>query len=177
MKHFYEKFYSVGSGKTIFVTIMANELDKIDLQILKILQENGRIANLQLSNEIGLSPAPTLERVRKLENAEYIKSYHALVDEEKLGLGIKTFIQVSLDFHKNNTIQVFLDEIKNIKEITECHHVTGQCDFVLKVYVSNIKAYEQLIMEKISRIPVVKTFQTMMIMSTSKKEPIVPLEY
>jgi DNA-binding Lrp family transcriptional regulator len=57
---------------------MAAELDKIDLQILKILQENGRITNLQLSNEIGLSPAPTLERVRKLENAEYIKSYHAL---------------------------------------------------------------------------------------------------
>ncbi len=176
-KYFYEKFYSVGSGKTIFVITMAAELDKIDLQILKILQENGRITNLQLSNEIGLSPAPTLERVRKLENAEYIKSYHALVDEEKLGLGIKTFIQVSLDFHKNNTIQVFLDEIKNIKEVTECHHVTGQCDFLLKVYVSNIKAYEQLIMEKISRIPVVKTFQTMMIMSTSKKEPIVPLEY
>ena len=73
---------------------MAAELDRIDLQILKILQENGRITNLQLSNEIGLSPAPTLERVRKLENAGYIKSYHALVDEEKLGLGIKTFIQI-----------------------------------------------------------------------------------
>ena len=114
---------------------MAAELDRIDLQILKILQENGRITNLQLSNEIGLSPAPTLERVRKLENAEYIKSYHALVDEEKLGLGIKTFIQISLDFHQKNTIQTFLDEIQNIKEVTECHHVTGQCDFLLKVYV------------------------------------------
>jgi Lrp/AsnC family leucine-responsive transcriptional regulator len=157
--------------------IMATELDKIDLQILKILQENGRITNLQLSNEIGLSPAPTLERVRKLENAEYIKSYHALVDEEKLGLGIKTFIQISLDFHQKNTIQTFIDEIQNIQEVTECHHVTGQCDFLLKVYVRDIKSYEQLIMEKISRITVVKTFQTMMIMSTSKKEPIVPLEY
>lgn len=156
---------------------MGAELDKIDLQILKILQENGRITNLQLSNEIGLSPAPTLERVRKLEHAEYIKSYHALVDEEKLGLGIKTFIQVSLDFHKSNTIDVFLQEIQKIKEITECHHVTGQCDFLLKVYVRDIKLYEQLIMDKISRIPVVKTFQTMMIMSTSKKEPTVPLEY
>ncbi|MFD1255303.1 Lrp/AsnC family transcriptional regulator [Mucilaginibacter terrae] len=156
---------------------MGAELDKIDLQILKILQENGRITNLQLSNEIGLSPAPTLERVRKLENAQYIKSYHALVDEEKLGLGIKTFIQVSLDFHKSNTIDIFLKEIQKIKEITECHHVTGQCDFLLKVYVRDIKLYEQLIMDKISRIPVVKTFQTMMIMSTSKKEPTVPLEY
>ncbi|RYE18725.1 MAG: Lrp/AsnC family transcriptional regulator, partial [Sphingobacteriaceae bacterium] len=131
---------------------MAIELDKIDLQILKILQQNGRITNLQLSNEIGLSPAPTLERVRKLENSGYILSYHALVDEEKLGLGIKTFIQVSLDFHKSNTIQNFLDEIQEIKEITECHHVTGQCDFLLKVYVKDIKSYEQLIMQKISRI-------------------------
>ncbi len=156
---------------------MAVELDKIDLQILKILQQNGRITNLQLSNEIGLSPAPTLERVRKLENSGYILSYHALVDEEKLGLGIKTFIQVSLDFHKNNTIQTFLEEVQEIKEITECHHVTGQCDFLLKVYVKDIKAYEQLIMQKISRITVVKTFQTMIIMSTNKKEPTVPLEY
>ena len=156
---------------------MAMELDKTDLQILKILQQNGRITNLQLSNEIGLSPAPTLERVRKLENSSYILSYHALVDEEKLGLGIKTFIQVSLDFHKNNTIQIFLDEIQEIKEITECHHVTGQCDFLLKIYVKDIKSYEQLIMQKISRITVVKTFQTMIIMSTNKKEPTVPLEY
>ncbi|MBU0695852.1 MAG: Lrp/AsnC family transcriptional regulator [Bacteroidetes bacterium] len=153
------------------------ELDKIDFNILKILQENGRITNLQLSQYIGLSPTPTLERVRKLENSGYIKSYHALVDEEKLGLGIKTFIQVSLDFHQQDTIQTFLDEIKEIKEITECHHVTGQCDFLLKAYVKDIKTYEQLIMQKISRITVVKTFHTMMIMSTSKKEPIIPLEY
>lgn len=153
------------------------ELDKIDFNILKILQENGRITNLQLSQHIGLSPAPTLERVRKLENSGFIKSYHALVDEEKLGLGIKTFIQVSLDFHQQDTIQTFLDEIQAIKEITECHHVTGQCDFLLKAYVKDIKTYEQLIMQKISRITVVKTFHTMMIMSTSKKEPIIPLEY
>ncbi|WP_353134395.1 Lrp/AsnC family transcriptional regulator [Pseudopedobacter sp.] len=153
------------------------ELDKIDLNILKIMQENGRITNLQLSQMIGLSPAPTLERVRKLENSGYIKSYHALVDEEKLGLGIKTFIQVSLDFHQNDTIDIFQKEIQQIKEVTECHHVTGQYDFILKVYVKDIKAYEQLIMNKISKISVVKTFQTLMILSTSKKEPIIPIEY
>lgn len=156
---------------------MPSQLDKTDLQILRILQENGRITNLQLSNDVNLSPAPTLERVRKLENSGYIKSYHALVDEEKLGLGIKTFIQVQLDFHKNDSIQTFLKEVDAIREITECHHVTGPCDFILKVYVKDIKSYETLIMEKISKISVLKTFQTMMIMSTNKKEPIVPLEY
>lgn len=71
----------------------------------------------------------------------------------------------------------FLTEIKAIKEVTECHHVTGQADFLLKVYVKDMKAYERLIMEKISKISVVKTFQTMMIMSTNKKEPAIPLEY
>jgi len=156
---------------------MAFVPDKIDLQILRLLQENGRITNLQLSSNIGLSPAPTLERVRKLENSGYLKSYHALVDEELLGLGIKSFIQISLDFHTHNAIPEFVASIKKIKEVTECHHVTGQCDFILKVYVKDIKAYETLIMEKISKIPYVKTFHTMMIMSTSKKEPIVPLEY
>jgi Lrp/AsnC family leucine-responsive transcriptional regulator len=153
------------------------ELDKTDLKILKLLQQSGRITNLSLSQEIGLSPAPTLERVRKLEQAGYIKSYHALVDEEKLGLGIKTFIQIQLDFHKNNTIQTFLEEIEEIKEVTECHHVTGQADFLLKVYTSDIKAYERLIMDKISKISVVKTFQTMVIMSTTKRVPFMPMEY
>jgi len=156
---------------------MPHQPDKIDLKILKLLQENGRITNLQLSTSIGLSPAPTLERVRKLENAGFLKSYHALVDEEKLGLGIKSFIQVSLDFHTHDAIPGFVEAVKAIPEVTECHHVTGNCDFVLKVYVRDIKAYESVIMDKISKIPFVKTFQTMMIMSTSKKEPIVPLEY
>jgi Lrp/AsnC family leucine-responsive transcriptional regulator len=156
---------------------MAIDPDKIDLQILQILQENGRITNLQLSHQIGLSPAPTLERVRKLENAGFIKSYHAVVDEELIGLGIKTFIQIQLDFHRDNAIQTFVDEVKHIKEVTECHHVTSGCDFILKIYVRDIKAYERLIMEKISKISVIKTFQTMMILSTSKTEAVLPAEY
>lgn len=156
---------------------MVFELDKIDLQILQILQGDGRITNLQLSQQIGLSPAPTLERVRKLENGGFIKSYHAVVDEELLGLGIKTFLQIQLDFHRDNAIQTFVDEVKEIKEITECHHVTSGCDFIIKIYVKDIKAYEKLIMDKISRISVIKTFQTMMILSTSKNEAVLPREY
>lgn len=156
---------------------MSSQPDKTDLQILKKLQQNGRITNLQLSSEIGLSPAPTLERVRRLENQGFIKNYHARIDEEKLGLGIKTFIQIQLDFHQGDTIQAFVEEVKGIDEITECHHVTGGCDFLLKVYVKDIKAYEKLIMEKITKIRMVKTFQTMMILSTSKDDAVMPLDY
>jgi Lrp/AsnC family transcriptional regulator, leucine-responsive regulatory protein len=156
---------------------MAFEPDKLDLRIIQILQENGRITNLQLSQEIGLSPAPTLERVRKLESAGLIKSYHAIVDEELLGLGIKTFLQIQLDFHRDNAIETFVEEVQGIREVTECHHVTSGCDFILKIYVKDIKAYEKLIMEKISKISVIKTFQTMMILSTSKNEPVLPGDY
>ena len=156
---------------------MATILDKIDYSILKLLQEDGRITNLDLSKKIDLSPAPTLERVKKLENRGYIKSYHALVDEESLGIGIKTFIQVQLDFHQNDSIQNFIEEVSGMKEITECHHVTGQCDFLLKVYVQDIKAYQHLLMNKISKIRGIKNLQTMIIMSTNKKDMVVPLAY
>src|SRR5690606_36701168 len=107
----------------------------------------------------------------------FIKSYHALVDEGKLGRGIKAYIQIAVDFHTHSAISEFVSAVKTIPEVIECHHVTGDCDFMLKVYVKDIKAYEAVIMEKIAKIPFVKTFQTMMMMSTSKKEPIIPLEY
>ena len=86
---------------------MSRGLDHTDIKILRILQERGRVTNLQLSSEIDLSPAPTLERVRKLEKEGYIQSYHALVNHEKLGLKIKAFIQVSLARQRENVITRF----------------------------------------------------------------------
>jgi Lrp/AsnC family leucine-responsive transcriptional regulator len=104
--------------------VMAQEPDKIgsiDLKILRILQQNGRITHLQLSTQIGLSPAPTLEREKKLEKWGLIKGYHALVDENVLGIGIMAFIQVSLVRQINNSIENFKKEILKIPEITECY--------------------------------------------------------
>jgi Lrp/AsnC family leucine-responsive transcriptional regulator len=152
-------------------------VDKIDFKILKILQENGRITNIQLSHEIGLSPAPTLERVRKLEASGLIKSYHAIVDAEMLGLGIKTFIQVTLNYHKNDAIRNFSKEIMDIDEIIECHHVTGAADFLLKVLVKDIASYERLILDRLSKIQEIGHLQTMMILSTAKSSKSLPLNY
>ena len=90
---------------------MNNALDKTDFKILRILQEDGRITNLQLSAEIGLSPAPTLERVRKLERKGFIKSYHAHVDFENLGLGVQTYMLVTLSRHTDNAIANFIEQI------------------------------------------------------------------
>lgn len=152
-------------------------LDKTDFKILRILQENGRITNIQLSMDIGLSPAPTLERVRKLESNGFIKSYHAMVDEEILGLKIKTFVQVSINYTKPDAIKNFTKQVQSIEEIVECYHVTGSSDYLLKIIVADINAYEKLLIDKIGKIQEISSMQTMMILSTTKNTHIVPLEY
>lgn len=152
-------------------------LDKTDFKILKILQENGRITNIQLSMDIGLSPAPTLERVRKLESNGYITSYHAMVNEEMLGLKIKSFIQVTINYAEKDAIKNFKSKINMIDEVVESYHVTGSSDYLLKVIVQDIKSYENLIVEKFSKMPEIKSLQSLMILSNTKNSHAVPLEY
>lgn len=152
-------------------------LDKTDFKILKILQENGRITNIQLSMDIGLSPAPTLERVRKLESNGYITSYHAMVNEELLGLKIKSFIQVTINYAEKDAIKNFKSKIEQVDEVIESYHVTGSSDYLLKVIVSDIKSYENLIVEKFSKMPEIKSLQSLMILSNTKNSHTVPIEY
>ena len=109
------------------------KLDSIDLKILRILQDKGRITNLQLSQEIGLSPAPTLERVKKMESSGVIESYHAQINETILGIGIKAFISISLERQKVDSIVTFKEKIQSIPEIIECYQITGNADYFLKV--------------------------------------------
>ncbi|MBK9933134.1 MAG: Lrp/AsnC family transcriptional regulator [Cytophagaceae bacterium] len=151
------------------------KLDQIDHKLLEILQSNGKITNAQLSKEIGLSPAPTLERVKKLENLGIIESYHALIDREKVGLGVMTFVQVTLSVHRKSITETFVNTIESVPEIIECHHVTGSCDFLLKVIARDIASYQKLIMETINEIEVVASTQTMVILSTFKSSKVLPI--
>ena len=154
-----------------------NGLDKTDFKILKILQENGRITNIQLSMDIGLSPAPTLERVRKLEQTGLIKSYHAMVNEELLGLTIKSFIQVSINFQKADAIKTFIKQIMSLDEIVECHQITGSADFLMKIMVNDIKSFEKFITDKISKIQEISSMQTMMVLNSVKQLHSVPINH
>lgn len=153
------------------------KLDKTDLQILKRLQENGKITNLQLSEEIGLSPAPTLERVRKLESAKIITGYHAVVDEQALGIGIKAFIQISLGRQAVNFINVFKEKVIAINEVVDCYLVTGTCDFILKVEVADVTAFENLITNKLSKVEEIGNMQTLVILSQPKSAKTTPIDY
>ena len=117
---------------------MSEKLDKTDLRILKILQENSKITNLELSKKVGLSPAPTLERVKKLESTSIIESYHAKVNPQSIGLNVKTFVLVSLAWQKENALNHFLEKIKAIDEIVECYIITGEADFLMKIICKDI---------------------------------------
>jgi DNA-binding Lrp family transcriptional regulator len=152
------------------------KLDPIDKIIVEKLQANAKITNSQLAQEIGLSPAPTLERVRKLENAGIINSYHADIDIEKLGLGVGIFILISLSSHKKNQIKSFVDQINQIPEVVECHHITGSGDFLLKVLTKNISTYQELILEKLVDIDEIGNMQSMVILSTFKDSKVMPLK-
>lgn len=151
------------------------KIDKTDRKILKILQANGKITNAKLSEEIGLSPAPTLERVKKLENSGIIKSYHAELDSAMLGLGVNTFVQVSLKGHNKPNIETFLSRIRDIEEIIECHHITGSGDFILRIVAKDIASYQQLMLEKVSDIDIVDSLQSMVILSTFKNSKEIPV--
>jgi len=151
------------------------KLDSIDRKILELLQANSNITNAQLALEIGLSPAPTLERVKKLETQGVIKSYHAVVDMASVGLGVCTFVTVSLKGHNKDNIEKFIKAISKIPEVVECHHVTGQADFILKVVASDIPAYQNLMLEKVTNIEVVDNMQSTVILSTFKDSRVLPL--
>lgn len=153
------------------------KLDKTDLKILKHLQEDGTMSNLDLAHKVGLSATPTFERVKKLEKAKIIKSYHAKVDAVALGMGIQTFMMVSLSNMRGDSIPNFIKQINAIPEIIECHHVTGSSDYILKIMVEDIAAYEHLAMETIRNIKEISNMTTMVILSTLKESKVVPLNY
>ena len=154
---------------------MKPKFDATDLKILEILQNNSNITNALLAQEIGLSPAPTLERVKKLENNGVIKSYHAVIDHASVGIGVSTFVQVTIKGHNRENIDKFISAIAGIKEVVECHHVTGQADFILRIVCSDIPAYQKLMLEKVSNIEVVDGMQSMVILSTFKESKVIPI--
>ena len=156
---------------------MAEKLDKTDLHIIKILQNNSKITNLELSKIISLSPAPTIERVRKLEQSGVLHSYHAEVDPVKIGLNVKTFVLVSLAWQKENALNNFVEKIKNIEEITECYIITGEADFLIKIICKDIPSYEQFLFNTLSQIEEIERLKTLMTLSTVKNNKVLPFNY
>jgi Lrp/AsnC family leucine-responsive transcriptional regulator len=130
------------------------DIDRFDREILAILQQDGRISNQDLADRIGLSPSPCLRRVRTLEESGLITGYRALVDAKKLGLTLMALIGISMDQHTPERFANLEAAIDGIPEVLECLLITGQqSDYQLKVVVSDMDAYQDLLLNQITRIP------------------------
>lgn len=129
------------------------ELDRIDRQILEVLQQDGRIANQELADRVGLSPSPCLRRVRALEEAGVIAGYRALLDARKLGLSLMALVHISMDLHTPERFANFEASVRGLPEVLECLLITGQqADYQLKLVVRDMDHFQSLLLGKLTRI-------------------------
>ena len=146
------------------------DLDFKDKHLLEEIQENSRITNTELAKRIGLSPSSTLERVKKLEVSGIIEKYITLLNPRKAGYSCFTFVEIKLARHGETPVEDFISSITLIPEVLECHHITGEADFLLRVATKDIPAYEELILHQLSALPNVQSMKTSVVLSTFKNE-------
>ncbi|MBX9889900.1 MAG: Lrp/AsnC family transcriptional regulator [Amoebophilaceae bacterium] len=148
------------------------ELDKIDKHILNILQVDSKITNVALAEKINLSPASTLERVRKLEQHKIITHYYAQIDPLQVGFSVEIILGVKLQKMTAESIKLFKTTIDAIHSITTCYQVIGDFDFILMTHSRNIMLFQQTVVEKLYDLPVVTTIKSLYVAQLLKHKPI-----
>ena len=147
---------------------MKDRIDRIDLKILRVLQGNGRMSNIELSRQVNLSPAPCLARVRRLEKTGYINGYKAELNPELLGLSLLAYVEVTLDRTTPDVFERFKQTVRDVPEIEECHMVAGGFDYLIKVRSPDMDAYRRVLGEKIATILGVLQTHTYVVMEQVK---------
>ena len=150
-------------------------LDRIDRNILQLLQRDGRISNVDLAKQVALSPTPCLERVRRLEREGYITGYVALADSEKLNANTLAFIQVLLTNTSTSNLKDFNDKMRTMPKVEACHMVAGGFDYLLKVRCSDMQDYQHFLGEQLATIPLVAQTHTYVVIEEVKSETAIPL--
>ena len=150
-------------------------LAELDCAILRILQSEGRISNAELARRINLSPPATHARVRRLEESGYIRRYVALVDANKVGYDMTCYVSVSLQLHTPEQVEGFRVAVQEMPEVLECHHVTGEFDYLLKVMVRNREDLERFVVRNLTPIPGVARIYTSLVLSEVKSDTALPL--
>jgi DNA-binding Lrp family transcriptional regulator len=143
-------------------------IDATDAHILNLLQEDGRISNAELARRIDLSPPATYARVKNLEELGYIRGYVALVDAESMGYDLLCFVRVTLQLHSLEQVQAFRQAIQAMPEVLECHHVTGDYDYLLKVALRGRKDLERFLVEVLTPAPGVARIHTNLVLNEIK---------
>ena len=150
-------------------------LDRIDYRILEILQKNGRITNVELAEKVHLSPPPCLERVKRLEREGYIEQYVGILNPYKLNAGLLAFIQISLLSTINKDLEAFNQAVNRIRQVQECHMVSGGFDYLLKVRVADMQAYREFLGNELAGLPNVRETHTYVVMEEVKRDNSIAL--
>jgi DNA-binding Lrp family transcriptional regulator len=150
-------------------------LDAIDRQILKELQDDGRITNVELARRVGISAPPCLRRVRALEEAGYIKGYRALLDERRLGFEVTAFAMVHLASQAEADLKAFEAFVRNEALVRECWMLSGDIDFILKCVAPDLRTFQAFV-ERLTAAPHVRNVRTALTLHNSKDEAAVPFE-
>ena len=135
-------------------------LDDTDIRLLRILQENARLSNVELAERVGLSASPCLRRMRQLEDSGVIKGYMTLIDQNVIGLPVSVFISVTLKEQSERALDEFEGRIRALPEVMECYLMTGTADYLLRVVTADLAAYERFLKEHLTRIPAIASIQS-----------------
>ena len=149
--------------------------DDIDMRILALLQDNGRMTNVELAERVGLTAPPCLRRVRALEQSGAITGYHAALDSVALGYNLTVFAMVSLKSQAESDLLAFQDLVAEIPEVRECHMLNGEIDFILKIVAPDLQSFQRILTTKLTTAPNVEHVKTSLTIRTSKALPGVPV--
>jgi Lrp/AsnC family leucine-responsive transcriptional regulator len=145
-------------------------MDAIDKKILMLLQQDAKLNTKEIAEKVGLSVSPTFERIKKLEQKQYIKKYVAVLDASKIGKSIQVYCQVTLAVHSRELIDDFKQNINKLPEIMGCFHVSGNYDFLLKIAVADMNEYQKFIIDKLSVIKGISNVQSSFVMEEIKND-------
>ena len=152
------------------------KLDRIDRRILRDLQDNGRMTNVELAERAGISAPPCLRRVRALEEAEVIKGYHADLNASALGYHVTVFAHVGLSSQAEHDLKAFEELVNSWAQVRECHMLAGETDFLLKIVAEDWDAYQKFLTTKLTTAPNVSHVKSALAIRTAKLLPGVPVE-
>ncbi|RFS26719.1 Lrp/AsnC family transcriptional regulator [Chitinophaga silvatica] len=144
------------------------QLDDIDKQLLKLLGEDSTITVKELAVKVNLSTSPVFERIKKLEAGGYIKKYIALIDAEKLGYGLIVFCNIKLKQHDKSVGTQFVTDIMRLEEVIECYNISGDYDFLLKVYARDMKHYQDFVFNKLGSVQSIGSTHSTFVMCVNK---------
>lgn len=151
------------------------ELDRTDLRILDVLQQQGRLSNQEIAERVSLSPSPCLRRIRRLEDGGVIRQYVALVDPDKVGLGLLAYVSVKLEKRGVTFIEDFSAQVQGWPEVAACYAMTGEMDYLLRVHVQDLQHFSRFVMGQLLRQPGVVDVKSSFALSRIKETTALPL--